>query len=307
MLSMSCLILSFPCFSVQSGDLLIHFDLVIVIDWSAAASPGPQKPSSDRCWIAWQSRNHVSEAEYFRTRHACMERLRALLQENPGNALLAFDFPFGYPAGSGLGGGRSAGHTISKDMVSSQQDLNNRFDVAAILNSQISKEPGPFWGHPISRNFSTLTRKKPPFNHTGFSEWRLVEKRLRDRKYPIMNVWQLLGQGSVGSQTLTGLVELLKLAENPDFGDRVRYWPFETDWDACLDGIIFAELWPSLGRHQEIDHPIKDARQVLASRNWLCQEQKTGRIRSVFAPPSTLTVLEKRQCETEEGWILGVG
>ena len=247
-----------------------------------------------------------SEAEYFRTRHACMERLKDLVQACQGNALLAFDFPMGYPVGSSLGGGRVAGRLLADMLTRNPDDGNNRFDVAGRLNKQLSPLPGPFWGHPASSTYQDLSRTKPPFNHSWFREWRLVEAELKSRGHRIMNVWQLLGQGSVGSQTVTGLAELYSFAKNPALKDQVRFWPFETRWEQNLDGIILAELWPSLGQYEEISHPIKDARQVIASRNWLSRKQRDGEIKDLFSPPDCLTAEEQKMCETEEGWILGV-
>ncbi len=235
-----------------------------------------------------------------------MERITDLVQACQGNALLAFDFPMGYPAGSGLGGGRTAGHTLADKLIRNPDDSNNRFDVAGLLNEQLSPLPGPFWGHPASVSYKSLTRTKPPFDHSGFREWRLVEAELKSRGHRIMNVWQLLGQGSVGSQTVTGLAELYSFAGNPLVKDRVRFWPFETSWEKNLNGIILAELWPSLGHYEQINHPIKDARQVIASRNWLSRSQRGGGIKNLFSAPDCLTEEEQKMCEAEEGWILGV-
>ena len=106
------------------------FDLVIMVDWSAAASPGPAKPSPDRCWLAWSACGFHSEAEYFRTRNGCMKRVYDLVSSHNGSACVGFDFPFGYPAGSGLGGGRAAAKRIAQTLQSDTQDRNNRFDVS---------------------------------------------------------------------------------------------------------------------------------------------------------------------------------
>ncbi|MFT6557431.1 hypothetical protein [Sneathiella sp.] len=283
----------------------MHFDLIVVVDWSAAASKGPKKPTADRCWIAWQNQSISSEAEYFPTRSACMKRLHALVSACPGSALLAFDFPFGYPYGSGLKGGREAAKLIQQHLISNEDDTNNRFSAANVLNKQISASPGPFWGHPVSMEFEQLTRKKPAFQHP-FAEWRVCEKYLKDRGHPIMNVWQLYGQGSVGSQTLTGLHELIRFTEHKNIAKRARFWPFETHWDLKLDGIILAETWPSLSNHTAIDHPIKDARQVLACRNWITKTLKEKTLSAVLGAPD-LSQTELLRCEKEEGWILGVG
>lgn len=284
------------------------FDLVIMVDWSAAASPGPAKPSADRCWLAWAADGDLSDAEYFRTRAACMARIHELLANFDGDACVGFDFPFGYPAGSGLGGGRAAAAHIARDLTSDELDKNNRFEVAAKLNKNISSDAGPFWGCPAAAASDYLTVKKPEFTHTDFTEWRTVEKFLREEKkeHSISTVWKLYTTGSVGSQSLTGLKELNDLAHQPDISHRIKFWPFETNWEADLNGIILTEIWPSLNSHASYDHPIKDARQVLACRDWLLEKITSGAAQVAFAAPQWLTPPQERKCRIEEGWILGV-
>ncbi|TNE39123.1 MAG: hypothetical protein EP348_03940 [Alphaproteobacteria bacterium] len=282
------------------------FELVITVDWSAAAKPGPARPRADRCWIAWSAGGSLPAPEYFRTRTACRERIIELLLSHPDPAFVGFDFPFGYPAGSGMGGGRQAAEKIEKLLYSDEKDANNRFEAAALLNADISPHPGPFWGVPPAKESAQLTVKKPSFAHEHFAEWRIAEKYLRDKKYKIMNVWQLLGQASVGSQTLTGLRELAILARHPALAPRVKFWPFETGWDADLDGIILTEIWPSLTDYSKFPHLIKDAQQMMGARDWILRKMKAGRLRAAFAAPHWLTASEKRAAEMEEGWILGV-
>ncbi|WP_373086202.1 hypothetical protein [Sneathiella sp.] len=280
---------------------------MIIVDWSATATPGPAAPSADRCWIAWSTENTSPEAEYFRTRRDCIARIFNLLDGRTGPAFVGFDFPFGYPVGSGLGGGRHAADRIASKLVSESNDRNNRFDVAVTLNIGISAHPGPFWGCPPRFDSPDLTLKKPPFRHENFNEWRTVERYLRSQKYQIMNVWQLMGAGCVGSQTLTGLKALDDIARHPAFIDAVKFWPFETDWDLHLEGIILTEIWPSLHDLSSYDHPIKDARQVLACRDWIIDHNRNGTLRQLFAAPNWLTPAENKICREEEGWILGVG
>jgi hypothetical protein len=282
------------------------FDTVAVVDWSAAASPGPARPSPDRCWVAWQERAGPVEVAYFRTRHTCLAHIGNLARRTRGAMLCAFDFPFGYPAGSGLGGGRAAGRLLSHSLQLEENDGNNRFHVAAMLNRTRFTLPGPFWGRPAGHDYQDLTTTKPPFHHTGFREWRLVEAQLKQHGHRIMNVWQLLGRGSVGSQTITGLTSLYRFSELKSVKNRIRFWPFETGWNEDLRGIILAEVWPSLSPHHAIDHPIKDARQVIACCTWLGRSNSNGQIARLLARPTTITPAEQRRAATEEGWIIGV-
>ena len=285
------------------------FDLVIMVDWSAATTPGPAKPSPDRCWIAWATEKTQPDAEYFRTRAACMARIGELLIKHDGSACVGFDFPFGYPAGSSLGGGRAAAINIAQLLTSDELDRNNRFEVASHLNTQISGRTGPFWGCPSTAETAYLTAKKPEdFSFDDFMEWREVERFLREekREHSISSVWKLYTAGSVGSQSLTGLKELNDLARQPDLSHRIKFWPFETNWEQDLDGIILTEIWPSLNSHASYDHPIKDARQVLACRDWLLERIAAGNAREVFSAPGWLSSAAERKCRIEEGWILGV-
>lgn len=284
----------------------ISFDLIIVIDWSAASTPGPLKESPDRCWMAWAEKDDSLKVQYFRTRFNCIQHLKDLVYQANGNCLLAFDFPFGYPAGCSLGGGREAASKISRHMICDERDGNNRFEVANLLNQQISDFSGPFWGCPSSKNLSHLSHKKPPFRHTGFNEWRVVERHLRSKKLRIMNVWQLLGQASVGSQTLTGLFELHSFVSELGAEKSVKFWPFDTDWEKKLEGVIVTECWPSLNDLSSETHSIKDARQVNATLKWLKKHQEKGTLTSLFQAPEFLSASDRQKCEKEEGWILGV-
>lgn len=284
------------------------FDLVIMVDWSAAASPGPVKETKDRCWLAWATQMSQSDAEYFRTRHSCMTRIKNLLEQHPGNAMVGFDFPFGYPAKCGMGGGRNAAHKIASVLISDEHDGNNRFEVAAQLNAHLSGFPGPFWGCPARFQCDDLTQKKPPFKHHNFQEWRIVEKYLREERkmHSISEVWKLYTTGSVGSQTLTGLKELHNLSKDSVFKDRIKFWPYETEWAKDLNGIILTEIWPSLNNLDPYNHSIKDARQVLACRDWFKQHMTQRTARQLFGPPDWLSSTDRDKCRDEEGWILGV-
>src|SRR5690606_18659106 len=152
-----------------------------------------------------------------------------------------------------------------------------------------------------------LTVTKPAFPVTGISEWRIAEKFLKEthRRHSISSVWKLYTTGSVGSQALTGLRELARLAATDDLAPRLRFWPFETASDLLRVGILCPERWRSLYDDAAYDHPIRDARQVLAARDWLRAELAAGRAQLAFAAPSWLSEAAEVLCRTEEGWILG--
>jgi hypothetical protein len=275
-------------------------------DWSAASRPGPLRPSKDQIWIAWGTRSQRPEPHYCRTRHEACAYLRDLLAARRGSALVGFDFPNAYPAGSGLGGGRALAAELAARITDGRDNRNNRFEVARELNRTLGRPPGPFWMCPAALADKLLTVKRPSFAGRGFAQYRLVEERLHaQRKYP-HSVWKLGGAGSVGSQALMGLPVVHRLLNLPSLALDSRIWPFETNWDARLDGIVHAEIWPSLFPLDGQLHAIKDARQVAAVRDALFAADERGGLRASFARPSGLSERASRICLEEEGWILGV-
>ncbi len=289
----------------MAGEL---FDLVIMADWSAAESRGPKRPAPNRCWVARGGDGLRPEPRYFRTRAEAVRFIRDLLLEGEGDALVGFDFPYGFPRGSGLGGGRNAAAHLHATIRDEEGGANNRFEVAAALNAKLnSSRPGPFWGCPASKASATLTRtlRGLDLDRARFPEYRIVEQRLRAKGHRLQSVWKLAYPGSVGSQTLLGLSAISRLLTDPALASRSLVWPFETDWDARLAGIVHAEIWPSLRDFSAQPHPIRDARQVAALRDWACEEDARGRLRRHFARPEGLTDAEAEACLREEGWILG--
>lgn len=282
------------------------FQLVVMVDWSAASRPGPPEGSKDQIWFAWGTPMHRPAPVYCRTRNEAFERLVTLLAGHNGPALVGFDFPNAYPLGAGLGGGRAAAARLARLVEDAPDNRNNRFAVARELNLALGAPPGPFWMVPVGQADGALAVKRPSFAGRPFAEYRLVEQRLRARaKYP-HSVWKLGGAGSVGSQSLLGLPVLHRLLTAPALAERSRLWPFETGWDARLEGIVYAEIWPSLFALDGQNHPIKDARQVAAMRDALLAEDRRGRLQCWFARPVGLGAREARICRDEEGWILGV-
>ncbi|HYM30859.1 MAG TPA: hypothetical protein VEU47_06155 [Candidatus Cybelea sp.] len=277
------------------------FDRVIVVDWSAASRPGPERESHDRCWLAWGGPRTSSKPLYFRTRADAERRIAALIGDTQGNVLVGFDFPFGYPIGSKLGGGRALAAKLHGLIEDAPDGRNNRFEVAARLNIELGAPPGPFWGCTYGNASAALRPTKPAYDGRAFAERRIADGTLRHRQ--IMPVWQLLGRGAVGGQMLLGLPAVHRLLQR--FGARARVWPFETGWDDDLEGIVIAEMWPSLNDHDRQRHPIKDARQVSATRDWLLKSDGSGELRRHLARPDALTAAQLEVCQTEEGWIVG--
>jgi len=242
--------------------------LVIVVDWSASSAPGPATPSADQCWVA----HGEAPAEYFRTRAACVERVAWLLGEHRGVGLVGFDFAMGYPLlASGeavLPAGRGLAALLGERIRDRDDNANNRFEVAARLNVEIARrlglDAGPYWGC-TGAPPDGLSRTR---RASGVAEFRRCELELRDRGLRPQSAWKLAYPASVGSQTLTGMARLHGLVESRGLRDRCWFWPFEEEPDR-EDAIAIAEVWPGLFSFEHVDHPVKDARQVVATREAL--------------------------------------
>jgi precorrin-8X/cobalt-precorrin-8 methylmutase len=275
------------------------FDRIVVVDWSASNTP---KSGVDSIWVSCLDREVGVSAANHRTRAAASDAL-VELADVPGRVLLGFDFPLGYPAGFaaalGLAGEPFAATwaLLTELLDDDHRNRNNRFEVAAELNRRLGRQQ--FWASPPRRAGEHLTTTKPVRTDAHLPEFRAAEQHLRDqRRYPF-SVWQLLGAGSVGSQALTGIPVVERLRRHTSLQRRVQVWPFQTDLalPAGDDTIVVAEIWPSAIAFDHVDHPVKDARQVIALAQWLAAQDA-----AMFGPPAA----DRPEVLAEEGWILGV-
>lgn len=286
------------------GQSCAHFQRIIIVDFSAAASPGPRRPKADQIWLASVIPGAApGPAEYFRTRSALEHRLSDLIQQTKGNLMIGWDFPFGYPAGSTLGGGRDAAAALASEITDAPDNRNNRFEFAAWFNRQWPQGPGPFWARPASVTDVDLPPRRPDQAVFPFSPWRCVETRLKSLGlHSVQSVWKLYTTGSVGSQALMGLPLIHRLLQR----HTGRVWPFDTDWDKQLDGVIHVECWPSMIDFSAEDHPIRDARQVMAMARALGMADHYGKLSDWLAAPSDLSADDLAAVQQQEGWIAGV-
>lgn len=275
------------------------FDTVIVVDWSAANVPSPVKLSADAIWIAVvQGGNNI--VSYHRTRSAAEAALIAVLDSEAlaGRRVLAgFDFPFGYPQGfaerlTGHNTAHSIWTWLEAHLVVGPDNRSNRFELAAGINARFGGA-GPFWGRPAGLNLPALpARKLVDYARLGLPERRQIETRV-PRAQP---VWKLYTTGSVGSQALTGLPMIARLARRAG----CAVWPFDKT-DAPL---VLAEVYPSLLARDVAQAvaggAIKDAAQVrlLAQAFWHLSAMGTLGLLLDAAPAAA---------QAEEGWILGAG
>jgi precorrin-8X/cobalt-precorrin-8 methylmutase len=283
------------------------FDRFVVVDWSANSTP---KLGRDSIWIAELDRCAEVVVTNLATRAAAREHLVDRLEADPtSSTMLGLDFSLGYPTGTaaalGLAGEPwSAMWDLLTDAIDDDdRNINNRFAVAAALNRRLTGAAAPFWGCPPAQMTPTLVPTKPPASGP-LAEWRTVEERLRAAGRRPFSSWQLLGAGSVGSQSLLGIPMLAGLRER--LGDRVEIWPFTTGFvpPPLDDGaVVVAEVWPSLLPIESTD-TVRDAAQVRATAAWLAEVDRTGGLDPMFSP--SLSAVESSAAVAEEGWILGV-
>jgi hypothetical protein len=286
------------------------FDTVVMVDWSAAASPGPRKPSADAIWIGVSRSNGPEPPLYCRTRADAVARLTTLLVQEraAGRRVLAgFDFPFGYPAGfaeavTGRAEGLAVWAHLAETVEDGPDNANNRFVVAAALNARFPGT-GPFWGRPAGLDLPGLPERGSLREGHGMAERRLAEARL-GRAQPC---WKLYTTGSVGSQALLGIAALARLRE----ATGAAVWPFDTGLGAPDAPLVLAEVFPSLidgtVRASQGEKEIRDAAQVRVLAGAFAALDATGGLGPLFAGAPDLDGPAREIVTREEAWILGLG
>lgn len=282
------------------------FDRYVVVDWSAAARP---RTGTDSIWIAVLDdrpggRIRLTNPSTRRT----AERELVALRDPVRRTLVAVDASLGYPVGSaawfGLGGEpwRAMWTHVATHLADDESNANDRFALAAALNLRgggAAGGGGPFWGCPAACMVAGLGRRRPLV--VGLPELRLVERRLRAGGRRPASVWQLLGAGSVGSQTLTVLPVLARLLA----AGSVEVWPFTTGLVAPTvpaGTTVVVETWPTAFEPDLAIHPVRDAAQVVTVANRLRATDRSGGLAAWFEP--RLVAVARRAVEDEEGWIL---
>jgi hypothetical protein len=266
----------------------LRFDRITVVDWSAAGVPSPARPSPDAIWTATCG-DGPPDIRYHRTRAVAEAHLDALLAQG-GRHLLGFDFPMGYPTGfagrlTGLPSARAVHGWLARHLGDGPDNRNSRFQLAAGINQRFGG-PGPFWGRPATLDLPGLpARKTVDYPSLGLAERRAVE-RMVPRAQP---VWKLYTTGSVGSQALTGLPVVDRLAR----AHGAAVWPFDAPADLTLAEVYPSLLAPAVAASGD---PIKDRAQVALLAQALAGLSRNGGLARLLDVP-----------ETEEGWILGAG
>jgi hypothetical protein len=305
-----------PAMSVVAGSATVTgmiFDRYIIVDWSASNRP---RVGKDSIWIGMlDAAGHIcTENPSTRCKAEVMIR-DALCQFVAGGerVLVGFDFPYGYPAGfaAALGLTGPPWLAVWRYLAARVQDdgetnASNRFQVAAEVNARLGHHT--FWGRPSSQSFDDLSARRDRVVYrlggedAGLGEWREVEAILRARGHHPQSAWKLFGNGSVGSQALTGIPVVSRLRHAPGLAGASAVWPFEVSVPELPTGggaVIHAEIWPSLINVPAVTGQVRDQTQVLCLARELRNRDRAGALAGIFMAAS-------RSAGSEEGWILGV-
>ncbi len=150
---------------------------------------------------------------------------------------------------------------------------------------------GIFWGPGFPQ------RRKPdfPFAEAGFSERRLIEQQI-PRMQP---VFKLGGIGSVGLQSLYGMIQLKTLiAETGNFGIPVHFWPFD-GFEIPPNHHVGIEIYPALyNKYQK-----RDLNDAIETARYFRNQSRTGELFQLFKlnPPQRIARIIER-----EGWLPGI-
>lgn len=285
---------------------VVGFDRIVVVDWSANSTP---KTGKDSIWFAeLDCVTSTIRTLNISTRSAAVDRLVEAATA-PGRCLVAVDFSLGFPAGTadalGLAGiPWAATWGLLTSMIDDDDaNVNNRFEVASALNERISPGPGPFWGCHRSKATDRLTSTKVPCD--PLPEWRTVEVELRAAGKRPFSVWQLLGAGAVGSQTLLGVPAMSRVVERVTaVGRAVDVWPFTSGLEIPSSDTVLVEIWPALVALPDVAADagvagVRDERQVVAVARHLARID----LEISFAPGVSDDV--RNLVVAEEGWVLG--
>ncbi|HYG26260.1 MAG TPA: cobalamin biosynthesis protein CbiG [Caulobacteraceae bacterium] len=296
------------------------FSAYVMIDWSAASSP---KAGKDSIWIGVIKRDirfrPTFEAFNPVTRQEAMAQLDAILADlkrRGERALIGFDFPLGYPAGtaerlkvsppdwSGMW------KFLGANVADKPTNVNNRFAVASKMNRLMTDEARPFWGAPAKDTQRWLSATKPEHGDDLPAPFRHCEQATKGKgKAGAKTVWQIFGNGTVGSQAIVGIPHVHKLREK--LGPRAKVWPFETGWKALgaddiegLDALI-VEIYPSLGELKLEPGEVRDRAEVRTLCEHFARLDEAGKLGDLFAAPRDAAPELVAEVEREEGWILG--
>ncbi len=308
------------------------FDSYIMVDWSGGSQRRGNR--SDAIWIAHGVRGTsipTTESPYSRTE--AESRVRDILDAHLKQhlrVLLCFDFAYGYPGGfsAALPTALPPGwkrvwsflHSAIQDDIGKTPNgkptnRSNRFDVAETINAVMSPAAsalGPFWCLPKSGTHAHIPQKWPGQSFAAAKGQVVQAFRMTDVRAGSDTPFRLFGNGSVGSQVLTGIPRLHNLRTEPSLEKISAVWPFETGWapdESWIDSsvrVVHAEIYPSV--MEPLFDAIKDRGQVRAMWKWAHDLDVQGVLRNKFSIPVGIQAgsSDDNLIRSEEGWILGV-
>ena len=286
-----------------------RFDTVVMVDWSAAGRP---VTGADSIWWAEARRTHGligmgNPPTRLDARHLLTDMARRSVEAGR-RILIGFDFPFGFARGTvaRLGGSWLAlRERLAAALPDAPDNRQERFAVGQALNVEGWPDgPGPFWGHGTAKDAGGLPNAKP----AGYGDrlpprLRLAEEAAKRRfgGGKTQEAWKLAGNGSVGSQALTGIAALHRMqADIPG----AAFWPFDGEDAAREAPVLLTEIYPSI-------HPLlpalgetKDAAQVRGLALHMANDP--AELETLLLAPFRLPEAERAAVVGEEGWILGV-
>jgi hypothetical protein len=299
------------------------FGAYVMVDWSAAAKP---KTGKDSVWIGVLKRDVrfrlTFEAFNPATRAAGEAQLRTVLADlrrRGDKALIGFDFPLGYPEGTaamlklkGEPPWRAMWDFLAKEVRDKADNTNNRFAVAAKMNRLMTDEARPFWGAPANDTQRWLASTKPATHGADLPP--LLRRTEQASKSPgkagAKSVWQVFGNGTVGSQAIVGIPAAKRLVD--ELGDKAGVWPFTTGWRAVtaedvrpLEALV-VEIYPSTFAAKTDPGEVIDQAQVRAAAEHFARLDEAGKLGAAFAAPKAADEAAVAAVEREEGWILGL-
>jgi hypothetical protein len=297
------------------------FNAYVMVDWSAASAP---KQGKDSIWIGVIKRDirfrNTFDAVNPPTREAAMAALRDILADlgrRSEKALVGFDFALGYPAGTAAmlkvkePAWKGMWDFLAANVVDKPNNVNNRFAVAAKMNRLMTGEARPFWGCPANDAQTWLSATKPTGAVEGLpAQFRHADVATQGKgKVGAKPVWQIFGNGTVGSQAIVGIPRVRQLRN--ELGERAKVWPYETGWRTLAPddipplAVLFAEVYPALVELKPEPGEVADRAQVRALCEHFAKLDETGRLGAAFGPRTAASMETAALVETEEGWILG--
>jgi hypothetical protein len=198
---------------------------------------------------------------------------------------------------------------LAAHVVEREDNANDRFALAAGMNEAMTQRAHPFWGAPPSRTCNTLAARKGDFSKPdSLPERRRAEAWVRTtfKAHP-KSVWQLLGAGAVGSQSLLGIATVADLrARIPG----AQLWPFETGPGPMTanrlenTSCVLAEIYPSTVPVALKTGEILDQAQVRTLSKHLESLDSAGILGGAFDFTDAISGREIHKIIGEEGWIL---